>query len=74
MLLNPASMKEKSIDVMTDMGAEDQESSVKKSANSPPKFTRVFEMVLIKIHSWSWRITALNLCYNYRKKIVKPQQ
>lgn len=45
MLLNPAAMKEKSMDIKTDLRAEDHENSVKKSSNNPPKFTRVFEMV-----------------------------
>lgn len=46
MLLNPASMKEKSLDVKTDLGTEDlTENLVKKSLNNPMKFTRVFEMV-----------------------------
>ena len=45
MLLNPAAMKEKSIDVKESLGTEDHENSVKKSLNNPPKFTRVFEMV-----------------------------
>lgn len=45
MLLNPAAMKEKSLDIKTDIKTEDNENSVKKSSNNPPKFTRVFEMV-----------------------------
>lgn len=45
MLLNPAAMKEKSMDVQTDLGTEDHENLVKKCSNNPPKFTRVFEMV-----------------------------
>lgn len=71
MLLNPAAMKEKSMDIQTDSGTEDHENLVKKSSNNPPKFTRMFEMV-----NKLWLLVfqlEFNQCVN-RKKIVKPQQ
>lgn len=64
MLLNPAAIKEKSIDVQTDLEREDHENSVKKSSNNPPKFTRVFEMVNKWWHfSWNLINKFINLLF-----------